>query len=173
MSDWTWDLARLDAGELSVLRKAAGTVFSQADVSAIRVFYKACGHCYAWQEEYMFPAMCMDALWRMTDDPTVKPFAEGLRIMTSKDQNTTASIKHRIDSLLETPWDDNGFMLGKLLNLVRLLKSNTGLKPDFQALANDLNGWNHPKRYVQRNWLRTIYNSIEDNVNEEDKTNVD
>lgn len=173
MSDWTWDLGRLNAGELSELRSSAGKVVSQADVSAIRAFYKACGYCEVWQESFLFPAVCMDALWRSTDAAIIKPMDECLRDMLSKERETTQSLQHRIDSLLETPWDDGGFFLGKMLNLVKLLKSNTQLKPDFQKLSMDLNRWNHPQRYVQRNWLRTIYNTKTEIINREEQTDAD
>ena len=168
MSDWTWDLARLDAGELSALRRAAGADVSQASVPALRAFYKACGYCDAWQEKFMFPAVCMDALWRSTDEPTVKPMEECLRDLMAKEQETTESMQHRIDALLETPWDDGGFLIGKLLNLVKILKSKPDLKPDFQRLAEDLNRWNGDKRPVQRKWLRVLYNVKTEKTNEEE-----
>ena len=169
MSDWTWDLSRLDTGERSALKRAAGMNMSEASIAAQRAFYKACGYCDSWQEEFMFPTMCMDALWRSTDEPTVKPMEECLRDLMAKDQETTESIQHRVDALLETPWDDGGFLAGKLLNLVKILKSKTNLKPDFQKLAEDLNRWNHPQRYVQRSWLRTLYNLKKENANGEEK----
>ena len=173
MSDWNWDLSRLDTGDLSALRRSAGVPASRANMSALRAFYKACGYCEPWQESYLFPTVCMDALWRSTDLVVVKPLDECLKDLTAKEQETSDSIRHRIDSLLETPWDDEGFLLGKLLNLVKILKSRTNLKPDFQKLAEDLNKWNHPLRYVQRRWLRTIYNVKGNNNNEEETTHVD
>ena len=168
MSDWMWDLSRLDAGDLSVLRRAAGTDFRQASVSAQRAFYKACGYCEEWQEKFMFPAVCMDALWRSTDRPTVKPMQECLKDMKAKEQETTESIQHRIDSLLETTWDEGGFLIGKLLNIVKILKSKTDLKPNFFDLAKDLSQWNHPEHYIQRKWLKTLYNMKNENKDEEE-----
>ena len=175
MSDWTWDLARLNAGELSVLRRAAGVDVDHASKPALRAFYKACGYCDAWQEKFMFPAMCMDALWRSTDEPTVKPMEECLRDFRAKleeEKKSTESMEHRIDALLETPWEDDGFLIGKLLNLVKILKSKTNLKPDFHRLAEDLNRWNGEKRHVQRKWLKVLYNVKSEKTNEEEETNA-
>ena len=168
MSDWSWDLSRLDAGDMSALRRAAGVDIGKASISAQRAFYKACGYCEGWQEKYMFPAVCMDALWRSTDEPTVKSMPECLRDMKAMYPETTESLQHRIDALLETPWDDGDFLIGKLLNIVKILKSKTGLKPDFCELAKDLNQWNHSERRVQRRWLRTLYNMERKNANEEE-----
>ena len=95
---------------------------------------------------------------------------DATEIMSNALENTTASLKHRIEMLLETPWNEDGFLLGKLLNLVKILKSKTNLKPDFQVLADDLRRWNYPEQPVQRRWLRAVYNIKPDEyVKEETK----
>lgn len=172
MSDSKWDLGRLNAGELSALRRAAGTAASKANMTALRAFYAACGYCDPWKEAYWFPAMCMDALWRDTEAMVVKPMDECLRGLLTGDSNTTASLKRRIDMLLETPWNEDGFLIGKMLNLVKILKSKTNLKPDFQLLADDLMRWNDEGRKIQRRWLKTLYN-VKPMDDEEETQNVD
>lgn len=173
MDEAKWDLGRLNAGELSALRRAAGTTVGKADMTALRAFYKACGYCDPRREAYWFPAMCMDALWRDPEGCAVNPMAQCLWELQNADERTTASVQHRVDMLLETAWSDDGFLVGKLLNLVRLVKSRTALKPDFQALADDLMRWNSPDRRVQRDWLRTLYNVKESKPSKEDAENVD
>ena len=166
MNEQKWDLNRLDNGELSALRRAAGA--SGADIPALRAFYKACGYCDPRVEKYWFPALCMDALWRPADAPAVRSMEECLRAMLADGSDTTKSLQHRVEMLLETPWNDDGFLLGKLLNLVKILKSRTNLKPDFQALADDLRRWNYTEQPVQRRWLRTLYNTkMEEDAKEE------
>ncbi len=158
MDDSKWDLGRLDNGDLSALRRSAGATASKASMAALRAFYRACGYCDPRREEAWFPAMCMDALWRDEAGITVKRMEECLRHLKAADEKTTQSLQHRIDMLLETPRDDSGYLLGKLLNLVKILKSKTNLKPDFQLLADDLYRWNDENRKVQRRWLSTLYN---------------
>ena len=168
MNKQKWDLSRLDNGDLSALRRAAGT--QGVNMAALRAFYKACGYCDPRVEKYWFPALCMDALWRTTESPVIKPMEDCLGAMLTGEANTTASLKHRIEMLLETPWNEDGFLLGKLLNLVKILKSKTNLKPDFQVLADDLRRWNYPEQPVQRRWLRAVYNIKPDEyVKEETK----
>ena len=173
MGDTKWDLGKLNTGERAALRRAAGTVNKKADMAALRALYTACGYCDPNVEEYWFPAMCMDALWRDMEGIAVKPMDECLKSLLTGDEKTTASLKHRIEMLLETPWNEDGFLLGKLLNLVKILKSRTYMKPDFQALADDLRRWNHPDRYIQRKWLRTLYNAKPNDKEEEETQNVD
>ena len=173
MSESKWDLAKLDAGERSALRRSAGKMVEGAGMDALRAFYKACGYCDPKREAYWFPAMCMDALWRDTDVVKVKSMAECLRAMIAQDASATASMQHRIDMLLETPWDRDGFLLGKMVNQVKLLKSKTDLKPDFQMLADDLRRWNDAGHRVQREWLRILYNAKPITTDEEDANNAD
>lgn len=173
MGEAKWNLTRLDAGELSALRRSAGKMVGDAGMDALRAFYRACGYCDTKREVYWFPAMCMDALWRDTEGIQEKSMEECLRSMMAEDENTTESLRHRIDTLLETPWNQDGFLLGKLLNLVKILKSKTNLKPDFQSLADDLRQWNHERRFVQRKWLRTLYNVKTNDRDEEVAENAD
>ena len=168
MPDRKWDLSRLDAGDRTALRRAAVT--PGHDMAALRAFYRACGYCEYRFEAYWFVAACMDALWRETDEAVEKPMEECLRILVNLDEATSASLKHRVDMLLETVWGDDGYLTGKMLNLVKIIKSRTGLKPDFHALADDLYCWNDPRHYVQRKWLRCIYNV---KTNKEEENNAD
>lgn len=169
MGDLKWDLSRLDNGELSALRRSAGMSISKASMTALRAFYKACGYCDPRFEEAWFPAVCMEALWRYGDGITVRCMEECLRYLKKADEKTTQSLQHRIDMLLETPRDMNGYLLGKLLNLVKIIKSKTNLKPDFQVLAKDIYHWNDENRRVQRRWLSTLYNNKPEENDEEEE----
>ena len=172
MSEIQWDLERLDPGELSALRRSAGAGVNRASMAALRAFYKACGYCEPWQEQYWFPAVCMDALWRNTDGITVLPMQECMRRLLSMDAGTTESMQHRMDMLLDTTWSDDEYLIGKMLNLVKIVKSKTQLKPDFQMLARDFQNWNRPSRSVQREWLRTLYNVKTTKSDEEEAENA-
>ena len=90
-----WDLSRLDSGDLSALRRAAGTTGS--DMAALRAFYRACGHCDPRLEAYWYPAVCMDALGRGTDSPEVKPMEECLRLLLVQNPDTTEFIDNDSD----------------------------------------------------------------------------
>lgn len=171
MSEQKWELSRLPQGDLSALRRAAGT--TGEDLAALRAFYRACGYCDPKIEVYWFPAMCMDALWRDTETPEIKTMEECLRLLLIQNPDTTESLRHRIDMLLETRQSGDGFLLGKLFNLVQILKSRTNLKPDFQRLADDLRRWNYPEQPVQRRWLRTIYNTMPKEETKEDHPHAD
>lgn len=170
MNEQKWDLTRLDNGDLSALRRAAGA--PGMDLTALRAFYKACGYCNPQVERYWFPMLCMDALWRTTDHPEIKPMEECLRTLLAGKDDMSESLKHRVDMLLETPWSEDGFLLGKLLNMVKIIRSKTNLKPDFQNLADDIRRWNDSGQSVQRRWVRTVYN-VKPEVDEKEEKEHD
>lgn len=174
MADHKWDLSRLSAGERSALKRNAGTMMNAAGADAIEGFYRALVVPISpYAEKAWFAALCMQCLWREEDRPRVQSFPDMLRTIY-QNPDATESSRKKCTNFLDISWDDDGFLLGKICSLVRGMRSqNAAAIPDFEELANDLVHWNHPDRYVQRKWLRTIcsYNT-EDNKEEETK-NVD
>lgn len=165
MSDEKWDLSRLGAGERVALRRAAGSL--EFNAAAWRAFYIACPNCKKRDEEFWFAAMCMECLWREEDKPDVRPMEECLQRYRKEDESVTDSMKHRMEVLLDMPWANDDFLLGKLYAVVRILKDKTNYKPDFHKLADDLRRWNYEDRAVQRRWLRTIFSDyVENNESE-------
>lgn len=164
MNESKWDLSRLGTGERVALKRSAGEPVQTA--AAWRAFYIACSICDKWREPYLIAALCMECLWRESDTPEILPMEECL--FRFKAVYNGDGLDNRIMALLETSWDPtDGFLLGKLMNLVRMLRSQTNMKPNFEALADDLQKWNDQSRRVQRRWLRTIYAARADEVKED------
>ncbi len=63
------------------------------------------------------------------------------------------SAERRLASLLRAPRED---LPGHLRQTVSLLKSR-GVAIDWHRLLRDLMAWDHPDRYVQRNWARAYW----------------
>ena len=75
-----------------------------------------------------------------------------------KDRDLSESTGHRAEVLLDTAWDEDGYMLTKLTRLVKLIRQKSDGEPvDFEVLLEDLIGWNSEKQYVQRKWARAIF----------------
>ena len=175
MPDHKWDLSRLSAGERSALKRNAGIMMNAAGADAIEGFYRALtAKVIQYKEGAWFAALCMQCLWREEDHPQVRPFPEMLRAIY-QNPDATESSRKKCTNFLDLSWDDDGFLLGKICSLVRLMCSkNAAVIPDFEALAEDLSGWNHPDRYIQRKWLRTICSNNQDkDEKEEEQKNVD
>ena len=76
------------------------------------------------------------------------------------------STAHRVETLLDTKWDADGFMLTKLTRLIKLIRQKSDRAAvDFAALLDDLIRWNYDSQTVQRKWARAVF--VQDTNNEE------
>ena len=75
-------------------------------------------------------------------------------------------------AFLDTPWSQDGFLLGKICSIVRMLRAeDVRTMPDFERLADDLTNWNLPDRQVQQRWVHTICQSADDRKESGTETN--
>ena len=165
-----WDVGKLDTGDRTVLRRCAGEMMG-GNMTAIEAYYHALNTYPKWdgENEIFFAAMCMECLWRADDVRSRLPMEEMLRQMYNH-RDATPSTKKRIISMLDIPWGNDGFLLGKLCSMARRMRAdNGGLMPDFEKLADDLRNWNHPDHFVQRRWIKVICATN----NKEEEENVD
>ena len=161
MNEIKWDLDKLSTGDRSVLKRCAGEMLRD-QVKAIEVFYRGLIVFPKKSESQWFACMCMDCLWNSTSQ-SVKPFEEMLRDLYNN-KNTSPSMRKRIVALLDIPWSEDGYLLGKLAGFAHMFRSaNNAAKPDFNKLADDLSSWNHPDRFVQRKWIRVICRESDEN----------
>ena len=116
----------------------------------------------------------MQCLWREEDHPRIRLLPELLRVVYQNPEATESSRK-KCTAFMDVSWDDDGFLLGKICSLVRIMRAaDSSVMPDFEALADDLSHWNNPDRYVQRKWLSIICkNDLGQKENEEEENNVD
>lgn len=178
MGDAKWDTSKLNSGERSALKRDAGRMMG-SNIQALEAFYRAVSYMPQGQERtaQLYACICLECLWKPEEHSTVKSMEQILRDLYQSSE-TSESIKHRIVALLDVPWSEDGYLLGKLANFVRMIRaSNSSVIPDFQALADDLARWNHPDRYIQRRWIKTICSSNKDlsetknEQNEEEESN--
>ena len=171
MPDHKWDLSRLSAGERSALKRNAGVMMNDAGADAIEGFYRSLtAKCSTYSEKAWFAAVCMQCLWREEDHPKIIPFPEMLRRIYQNPEATESSRK-KCTAFMDLSWDEDGFLLGKICSLVRIMRAgDSSVMPDFEALAEDLSRWNYPDRYIQRRWLSIICkNDSEQNKKEEEE----
>ncbi len=170
MPDSKWDLSRLSAGERSSLRRCAGNMMGD-NMQSIAAFYKALlQNCRPSQEKAWYAAMCMESLWR-DEEHRVRPLEEMLRSIY-QDPESSESSRERCIAFMDLTWGDDGFLLGKICNLVRKMRSaDASVMPDFDKLAGDLSQWNSPDKYIQRRWMKTICLRFKEKENNEIESN--
>ncbi|QXD16410.1 type I-E CRISPR-associated protein Cse2/CasB [Rhodocaloribacter litoris] len=90
------------------------------------------------------------------DPGTVSPresLGATLRRLRAELSAGAESLDRRVTALLDA---DAGDLPYRLRQLVQQLASR-GLTPDYLRLLNDLLAWNHPRRFVQRQWARDYW----------------
>ena len=144
-------------GDRAALKRAAGIMLAEADGKAVAAFYRCLPFGIPqWQEERWFAVACLRCLWGTEADGGA-PFERIVGNML-KDEKLSDSTGHRVEVLLDTAWDEDGYMLTKLTRLIKLIRQKSDGEPvDFEVLLEDLIGWNSEKQYVQRKWARAIF----------------
>ncbi|MDY3992027.1 MAG: type I-E CRISPR-associated protein Cse2/CasB [Evtepia sp.] len=157
-------LDHLPKGDRTALKREAGTMLFQADGRAIRAFYQCLPVGTAsWQEERFFAAACLHCLWG--DETGNRLPLEQIFYRLGRDAQVSDSTAHRLEGILDLSWEEDGFLLGKLTRLIKLVKSKN-YAVDCAALLNDLLYWNGDKQTVQLKWARALYCEPEEDKNE-------
>ena len=158
---------RLNSGDRAVLRRKSGNLLRQTDGKAISVFYSCLpSSIEMWQEDRWFAIACLCCLW----DKDVQNGLPLEQIIANliRTEKLSDSTKHRVELLLDTGWDEDGYLLTKLTRLVKLVRQKSDrAQIDFSALLEDLLFWNAENESVQRKWARTIFSTNQTNEMEE------
>ena len=131
-----------------------------ADGGAIAAFYKCLPPAVeAKQENRWFAVACISCLWD-EESKGEKPLEQIIAGLIRADE-LSDSITHRVEILMNTKWDTDGYMLTKLVRLVKLVRQKSDRAvPDFAALLDDLIYWNAESQSVQRKWARAVFSKI-------------
>lgn len=150
-------LKLLGNGDRAALKRAAGTMLAEADGKAVAAFYRCLPFgTPRWQEDRWFAVACLRCLWD-ADIRGGQPFEKIVGRMLWEEQ-LSESTGHRVEVLLDTAWDEEGYMLTKLTRLIKLIRQKSDREPvDFAALLEDLIFWNAENQSVQRKWARAIF----------------
>ncbi len=150
-------LDQLGSGERAALRRAAGVTLPEAGSAALSAFYR-CLPAYVGERmaDRWFAVACLRCLWdsgRTEGTPLEKLIAELLRSGALSD-----STEHRVELILDTRWEQDGYLLTKLTRLVKLTRQKSDrVMIDFAALLEDLIFWNGAAQSVQRKWARAVF----------------
>lgn len=155
---------QLPKGDRTALKREAGTMLLQADGRAVRAFYQCLpSQVKQWEEERYFAAACFHCLW---EADAVRQPMEQVLFQLGQDSELSESMGHRLESLLDLSWDEDGYLLTKLTRLVKVVKSKN-YAVDCASLLGDLLYWNGEKQNVQLKWARALYMKPEDNTSRE------
>lgn len=146
-------LDRLTKGERTALKRNAGVMLDEADGKAIRAFYSCLPAAVRRGEARYFAAACFHCLW---DADAERIALEQAFFQLGKDEELSGSLEHRLVTMLDFPWEEDGFLLTKLSRMMKLVRSK-GIAIDCNSLLEDLLYWNAENRSVQKKWARALY----------------
>lgn len=161
-------LKQLGTGERAALRREVGVSIKEADSSALTAFYRCLPSAVdARQEGKWFAVACLRCLWD-ADAPEGAPLEQIISSLI-RSGDLSDSTAHRVEILLDTKWDADGYMLTKLGRLVKLIRQKSDRKViDFAGLLEDLIYWNSDTQTVQRKWARAVFSGNDNNTEEKE-----
>ena len=150
------NLAGLDAGGKARLKRDAGKELAEAH--SIGLFYRLLQNVYglsAAQEDMYF---LVATLYPLADNNNAKNFGasmKALRQSKTRRKEPTKSMDKRFEVLLDA---DKGQLPYRLRQAIKFLKSGEQkVSVNWAQLLKDLLGWQHPSRYVQKEWAREYF----------------
>lgn len=147
----------LGNGDRAALKRSSGIMLAEADGKAVAAFYRCLpAGTPQWQEDRWFAVACLRCLWDV-DAESGEPIEKIIGRMI-RDEKLSDSTQHRAEVLLDTAWDEDGYMLTKLARLVKLVRQKSDRAAvDFSAMLEDLIYWNAENQSIQRKWARSIF----------------
>lgn len=163
--------AERDNGFRASLKWNAGLRLCDADGQAVAAFYRIYGGGLVSEtkEDRCFFAVCVSCLWKPEDWKREVPLAEGARRLLDPESRET--FEKRLRALLDLPWDEDGYLAGKLCRLLKFCQAK-GMVVNGRELLKDLLSWNEEDRRTQRKWAREFYR-MEREKDEGGKENAD
>lgn len=156
-------LESLSAADRAALKREAGSMLTEADGNALRVFYRVLPPGVPqWQESRFFAVGCLRCLYDSAEGGKQQlPALVGNLIHRGI---LSESAAHRAQVLLDLSWEEDGYMLTKLCQMVKLLHGKASADGiDFEKMLSDVLCWNAESQYVQRNWARMLFQTNDSN----------
>ncbi len=146
----------LSTGDRAALRRARGEMIQDANAKVLMIFYRCLpAGVPQYKEECWFAIACLRCLWDAGENGS-DTLPDAICKLCNQ-QELSESIRHRVEALMDTSWDHEGYMLRKLYRLIVLVRQKLGNEIiDFVQLLNDLLYWNAENQQVQRRWAREL-----------------
>lgn len=150
-------LKKLSVGERAALRREAGERLSDASGRALAAFYRVIPPgLSSRKQECWFCVLTLACLWNVDEAKEDGSMADLLRRLAKR--QGTEGMDARIRSLLDTRWEEDGYLSAKLCRLARMLRSdNRQVMPDIDSLLTDVLYWNSDRRTVQLRWAQQYF----------------
>lgn len=148
-------LRTLRPGDRAQLKRCAGVSLNEA-TQVLGLFYRLLPKGIAsYNEPHYF---LIATLFPLTSEGGHGDFGVALRrIRPNSKKNERSPLDRRVEILLDADAVQFPFRLRQAL---RLLKSKE-VHVNWQYLAEDILGWGHPNRFVQKRWAKSYFSHFE------------
>ena len=139
-------------------KRSCGLLLKESDTETMQTFYRLLPHNVGYSEEDLwFTAACIHCLWA-ADETHRRPMQECIAGV----KDSSESFEKRFTGLLETQWDEDGYLCGKLERMAKLLKQK-GYAVDGAELLSALLWWNDEEKRVQKRWIKVYWRTEQKN----------
>ncbi len=144
-----------------LLKRSCGLMLRETDAATMTCFYHILPHnVKGYDEDKWFAAACIHCLWDV-DTTGRKPMEDCIALL-KQSGDASDNVEKRLINLLDTPWDEDGFLLSKLGRMAKML-AQKGYSIDGESLIKALLYWNSQDRSVQKKWIKTYCNTQTEN----------
>lgn len=148
-----------DRASLSILRKTIS-----GEGSRTLAFFPVLGHALPkglnpWKEADYIQVAGLFAMHVDPENPMLSfqgSLGESFRRLRQEVSTEPVGLDKRFSNLIESDAED---LPTRLRHAVSLLKAKS-IPIDWPKLLKDLHAWNHPDRYVQKNWAREYWRAL-------------
>lgn len=165
------ELGRLDDGDRAKLKRNAGRSINESrDVMGL--FYNKLlrsVHVSEWEEEHFFLIATLFPFDKRrmqqaeeeaeaateTAAPSNRARSFGKSLHSVRSEKNASGLDRRVERLLDADAQQLSYYLRREVQFV----ANEGGRIDWGQLLQDVLRWDHPERYIQRNWARDYFTS--------------
>lgn len=149
---------KLDKKQRIKLKRSCGYMLNEVDAETLSVFYRVLPYQVKYDEDKYFTAGCIHCLWD-AEEVGRKPM-ETVIALSNKNNELSDSFEKRFMGLLDTQWDEDGYLNKKLERMAKLLKQK-GYAVDGAELLDSLLAWDRADKYIQKKWIKVYYNTTD------------
>ena len=156
VSDFLDRVAQLSAEDKNIkilLRKSIGLKYDEIN-SYIRMAFLKTDPPQRMNYDKALLCAGLQCLWSNND---LVHAVEMPNIKHRLDKFSAATLEKRILKALDIPWDNDGFLLNKIVRLVVMCKQK-GYVVDCKHLLYSLSFWDSPSRFIQQDWCEALCN---------------
>lgn len=154
IKEFLGNLASLDPGGRAKLKRDAGKELAEAQ--SIGLFYRLLPYGLSDEQEKMY--FLVATLYPLAKSSGAKNFGTSLKTLRqskNRKREPTKSMDKRFEVLLDS---DKGQLPYRLRQVVKFLNSGEQkIGVNWAQLLKHLLGWQHPSRYVQKEWAREYF----------------